>query len=313
MPKRKKLSNGGSSCQLAEMSECVEKLKTQRKKVKQDDSNFEYLSVAPVESTSATTERTNEISQDVLTNVLFRFFDFKWLFQIASLVCREWHDLAKRSQFKLNIVLSKNNNESFVHCCESGRLESVTEFVVRDLTLNSLRDICSFNLSFKFLEKLDLSRNHIGDTGIQTLARHYKAFETIKILRLRSNKISCKGAQSLKDALFSNLTYLDLSMNPIGNDGCMHLANMPFSLSLLKLKLYDCGINDDGIKSLLSSGNLNSLKWLNLRFNKIGMEGIHCLETMPKLEKLNLCYSLHKSTKDHAKKSTLFTKCLVKI
>ncbi|KAG2378759.1 hypothetical protein C9374_007907 [Naegleria lovaniensis] len=263
------------------------------------------------------TENKQEISQDVLVNVLFRFFDYKWLFQTASLVCREWYELAKKSQFKLNIVLSKNNHQPFVNCCACGRLESITEFVVRELTWKILQEICSFNISFKFLEVLDLSHNRIGDDGVQILSNHCKVFETVKILNLSSNKISHKGAQLLKEATFTRLTHLDLSMNPIGNEGCTHIANMAFGPSLLKLKLYDCNISDIGIKNLLNSTNLNSLTWLNLRFNKIGLEGIQYLENnghiMSNLTKLNLRFSLQPSSKDYIKKSSLFTKCQVKM
>jgi hypothetical protein len=110
--------------------------------------------------------------------------------------------------------------------------------------------LCSRN---SVVEKLDLSRNQLGDKEVGIFARVLLANQNLKSLVLRDNNIGDAGAIELAVALRqkNTLELLDLSSNEIGSDGTTALADTLVANDALKdLNLLNNSIGDDGATSI---------------------------------------------------------------
>ena len=79
----------------------------------------------------------------------------------------------------------------------------------------------------KFLEKLNLGGNKIGDVGVDCLAKYLKgSSEKLTKLHLQTNQITAKGAQSVVEMLQVNraILHLGLDDNQIGDKGAQIIA-----------------------------------------------------------------------------------------
>nr|XP_046257777.1 NACHT, LRR and PYD domains-containing protein 12-like isoform X2 [Scatophagus argus] len=96
------------------------------------------------------------------------------------------------------------------------------------------------------LQMLDLSRNKIGNEGLQLLAQGLRSPECqLQILKLSQCNIEEKGCYYLASALKENsghLKVLDLSINMVGDKGAIELFKRFNTLQLTKLEMYDCGL-----------------------------------------------------------------------
>jgi uncharacterized protein (TIGR02996 family) len=92
------------------------------------------------------------------------------------------------------------------------------------------------------LEALDLTHNHIGDSGAAVLALA-RFLAPLSDLGLRANGIGLEGVQALTGSRYlRNLRRLDLSYNALGEPGGDVLASWPAleRLSLLDVTGVDC-------------------------------------------------------------------------
>ena len=122
-----------------------------------------------------------------------------------------------------------------------------------------------------FIENLDLSSNSIKNEGFKYLINGLKGNEVMRKLNISNNEIDEKGIIYLKDNLKNcRVEMLDLSSNPIGNNGCIAISKcfLPGQLSeVIYINLSDCSIKFDGIKEFFNNVRLN--KRLNtILFNK---------------------------------------------
>ena len=133
-----------------------------------------------------------------------------------------------------------------------------------------------------FIEYLDISSNSIKTEGFKYLINGLKGNEVMKKLNISNNEIDVKGIHYLKEHLKNcKLEYLDLSLNPIGNEGCIEISKclIPEKLSeVIYINLSDCNIKFNGIKeffqnvkvnkklhtTLFNRNNLFSKKWIYL-------------------------------------------------
>jgi hypothetical protein len=103
------------------------------------------------------------------------------------------------------------------------------------------------------VEKLDLSRNKLGDAEAGILARVLLANQNLKSLVLHYNNIGDAGALELAVALRQNntLDLLDLFFNNIGSHGTSALADALVANDAMKdLQLGYNAIGDDGATSI---------------------------------------------------------------
>jgi Ran GTPase-activating protein (RanGAP) involved in mRNA processing and transport len=150
------------------------------------------------------------------------------------------------------------------------------------------------------LLKIDLSSCALGDAGVSVLAQTLGSRNTtLYKLSLDDNSITSTGVGVLVETMEQSshhITELDLQGNSIGNKGASLLARslgnnaLP---SLTRVSLYDCGIGDDGFKTLVSALEQNtSLLFLDLRNNRgFGKRAFLALaESLPEIKVLQRVY-----------------------
>ncbi|KAB5546099.1 hypothetical protein PHYPO_G00068250 [Pangasianodon hypophthalmus] len=156
------------------------------------------------------------------------------------------------------------------------------------------------------LQKLNLSGNSVGDTGLRLLTEGLgNAKSKLKKLRLSYCRITPQGCFTLASQLLPRLPHLkvlDLSENSLRQTGIQilatHLKNPECKLEILRLK--DCRVTPEGSKALASALILNPsyLKELDLHWNNPGDDpGVEQLAAVmkdprSKLEVLWLSYGL---------------------
>ena len=114
------------------------------------------------------------------------------------------------------------------------------------------------------LSILDLSHNHCGSTGAESLAELVRNCPALKTLRLRDNCIGPKGADVLSAALYPPFTSrsagdnqgcgletLDLALNYVGNQGAASLASaLHHNRTLLVLDVSSNNVGTSGAERL---------------------------------------------------------------
>ena len=147
-----------------------------------------------------------------------------------------------------------------------------------------------------FIENLDLSSNSIKTEGFKYLINGLKGNIVLKYLNVSNNEIDEKGMYYLKDNLDEcKVEILDVSSNPIGNEGCIALGKCLGSEKfneITNVNLSDCSVRFNGIREffkylktnkkintlILNKNNLFSKKWvyledyfLNLNLRHLGL------------------------------------------
>ena len=133
-----------------------------------------------------------------------------------------------------------------------------------------------------FLEFIDLASNSIRNEGFKYLINGLNGNYIIKKLNVSNNEIDAKGIYYLKNNLkISKVEYLDLSENPLGNEGCVEISKCLVADILSEvtyINLSDCSIKFSGVREffnnvkrnkkldtiLLNKNNLFSQKWIYL-------------------------------------------------
>ncbi|XP_067267431.1 NACHT, LRR and PYD domains-containing protein 12-like [Chanodichthys erythropterus] len=150
------------------------------------------------------------------------------------------------------------------------------------------------------LRKLSLSLNKLKDSGVNLLSAGLKDPHCkLEKLWLSDCDITNEGCAALASALRSNphLRELDLSWNQLRDSGVNLLSDKLKDphCKLEILKLYDCGLTDEGCAALASvlRSNPSHLRELDLKGNKLRDSGVNLLsdglkDPHCKLEKLNL-------------------------
>ncbi len=107
-------------------------------------------------------------------------------------------------------------------------------------------------------------------SGADLLIHPDRLFEAAPITTLRVTAVSEAQLQALASCPhLANLTTLDLSQNPITNDGARALADSPHLTNLTGLNLSNSDIRDDGVQALMDSPYLLNLTSLDLSHNTL--------------------------------------------
>ena len=159
--------------------------------------------------------------------------------------------------------------------------------------ISLIEDVLKTNF---FIENLDLSSNSIKTEGFKYLIDGLQDNIILKYLNISNNEIDEKGILYLKDNLNEcKIEVLDISSNPLGNEGCIALGKCLGSEKLsevINVNLSDCSIKFNGIREffkylrankkinilILNKNNLFSKKWvyledyfLNLNLKHLGL------------------------------------------
>lgn len=119
------------------------------------------------------------------------------------------------------------------------------------------RAICS-NMT---LTALNLSDNRLGNAECECVVAAAAQMQTLKALHLDDNLIHAQGACAVQEHLFADehLEWLDLSGNPITDDGATHIAEMiNLNTKLHTLGLARCGLGEGTCKLLDVSLEVNT-------------------------------------------------------
>ncbi|XP_036420899.1 uncharacterized protein LOC118804515 isoform X2 [Colossoma macropomum] len=135
------------------------------------------------------------------------------------------------------------------------------------------------------LKELDLSKNDLGDPGVNQLCTGLKSSHCkLEVLRLVACNLTEKSCEFLTPALQtqnSHLRELDLTHNGLQNSGVKVLSDGLKSshCKLEILRLSGCLVTEEGCSSLASAlkSNPSKLKKLDLTYNHPGESGVKLL------------------------------------
>ncbi|XP_066512838.1 NACHT, LRR and PYD domains-containing protein 12-like [Hoplias malabaricus] len=151
------------------------------------------------------------------------------------------------------------------------------------------------------LKELDVSYNHVGDTGVNLLCDRLEGsqfrLENLKLAFCTLTVECCRTLASALQSAKSTLKYLDLSNNDLHDSGVKRLSAglKSSSCKLETLRLSGCMITEEGCASLALalSSNPSHLKELDLTYNHPGDTGLKLLsvkleDPQCRLEKLRV-------------------------
>jgi uncharacterized protein (TIGR02996 family) len=163
------------------------------------------------------------------------------------------------------------------HCSNLVALE-LLDFGIDDTDLHRLTD-SPYLLQLKRLGLID---NSVRGPAIPDLAK----FTSLAALDLSRNQLGDAGVQALSKVAFGHLHTLALDYNRVGDRGARALAASPACARLGTLSLTGNVITNDGIASLVVSPVAANLRTLALSQNMIGAKGADALVKSPHLKRL---------------------------
>jgi serine/threonine protein kinase/hemoglobin-like flavoprotein/Ran GTPase-activating protein (RanGAP) involved in mRNA processing and transport len=130
------------------------------------------------------------------------------------------------------------------------------------------------------LRSLDVSDNGLGDAGLAALvgAPHLAALQR---LRVASNAFTA-GSAGLLGGSLPQLQELDLSHNPLGDDGAAALADSLRRMRISVLRASGCDLGGDGAVAVVEAGG-GRLRELDLASNPLRRDGVARLTETPDL------------------------------
>jgi len=161
----------------------------------------------------------------------------------------------------------------------------LTSLDIRDNEISSAALDAINRSRLGMIEDLMASGNPLGDAGGRSVGSGAK-FQNARILWMDRTQLGPDGVRSLLGTA-SKLTYveeLNLSDNPLGDDGVAAVAASVKCASLSALYLSKVGMTERGAKALATSQHLAALKHLDVGGNALGKDAIALLKSrLPKV------------------------------
>ena len=122
-----------------------------------------------------------------------------------------------------------------------------------------------------YLEKIDLSSNSLKNEGMKYIINGLESNSSLEVLIISNNEINEKGIIYMESKIKScKLKHLDISCNPISNNGLILIADCIYKKKLGEityLNISDCSITFDSFKVFIKKLSKNH-KIQTLIFNK---------------------------------------------
>jgi hypothetical protein len=138
-------------------------------------------------------------------------------------------------------------------------------------------------------QTLDLSGKNLDDAGLAALVDQGALHHQVGVLLLAGNRLTAGGLAHLERSSVHSLHELDLSGNPIGDEGLAAIGRSPKCQQLTALKLNDTGITREGLRRYLggftSRAALSAL-WVN--HNDLGDGSLEILLGNPNVQLMTL-------------------------
>lgn len=132
-----------------------------------------------------------------------------------------------------------------------------------------------------------ISDNNIGDAGVKYLTECMCTMKQLTHLDLTRNNITDEGTKYLLNMFertnrpaCTTLEELDISANPISDNGFRNIAKITQYIRLKTLKLNYCSITENAINdSIKSSMNFDCLESIDLSNNDVKQGVVSCIVT----------------------------------
>lgn len=115
----------------------------------------------------------------------------------------------------IGINLRENMFVKFKEFCNTKCKNRVADFSECNFSINSIRIITVILLDTNRLARLDLTRNNIGNFGVEILVNSLKNSKTLVYLNLSSNSITHKGGQKIFSSFIGQQSIIDLNLSSI--------------------------------------------------------------------------------------------------
>jgi Ran GTPase-activating protein (RanGAP) involved in mRNA processing and transport len=115
----------------------------------------------------------------------------------------------------IGINFRENMYFKFKEFCNAKCNNRVADFSECNFSINSIRIITVILLDTNRLARLDLTRNNIGNFGVEILVNSLKNSKTLVYLNLSSNSITHKGGQKIFSSFIGQQSIIDLNLSSI--------------------------------------------------------------------------------------------------
>jgi len=182
-----------------------------------------------------------------------------------------------------------SNNLGWEGCQILGNILDIANFKILNLERNWIGDRgCTLiaqalknaatTRSHCCLEDLNLSYNHIRNTGFKYFAETIRMHKGLKTVKLDGNECGNDGAQDFATSLreSKSLTYLSMNKNDISAEAGKHIGEaLAFNTVLQRMELGDNSIGDLGVGAICQAlkKEKTTMTHLDVSNNKIGDKG----------------------------------------